>query len=135
MTSTSSVSFLLSTTDPERLHRWYVDALQPDVDDSANGYRFLGFNGFFLMIDSRDDIGEKNPEPGRFIVNFDVADARATAARIDQLGSSWLAPLEDREGSLFATAIDPDGNYVQIIQLRAEARAQMGEQSSQAGQR
>src|SRR5262245_32241070 len=105
MTATSSVSFLLSSTDPDRLHRWYVDALQPDVDVSANGYPFLGLNRFYLVIDSRGDISEKNPEPGRFIVNFDVADARAAVRRIDQLGSTWLAPLEDRDGSLFATAI------------------------------
>ena len=126
----SSVSFLLSSTDPDRLHRWYVDALRPDVSDVANGYRVLGFDGFFIMIDSRDDVSAKNPEPGRYIVNFDVDDARDVAARMDRLDVEWLAPLEDREGSMFATVIDPDGNYVQIIQLSAEARAQMAEQSA-----
>jgi predicted enzyme related to lactoylglutathione lyase len=126
----SSVSFLLSSADPDRLHRWYVDALRPDVSDVANGYRVVGFDGFFIMIDSRDDVSAKNPEPGRYIVNFDVDDARDVAARMDQLGVEWLAPLEDREGSLFATVIDPDGNYVQIIQLSAEAKAQMAEQSA-----
>src|SRR4051794_6365288 len=98
---TSCVSFLLSSTDPDRLHRWYVDALKPDVNDSANGYRVVGFDGFYIMIDSRDDVSAKNPEPGRSIVNFDVDDARGVAARMDQLGVEWLAPLEDREGSLF----------------------------------
>jgi predicted enzyme related to lactoylglutathione lyase len=59
------------------------------------------------------------------ILNFDVADARAIAARLDEMGVTWLAELEDRDGSLFATAIDPDGNYVQFIQLSDEARAAM----------
>lgn len=122
---TSSVSFLLSSTDPERLQRWYADALRPDVTDSANGYRVLGFDGFFVMIDRRADVGDRNPEPGRHIVNFDVDDAATTAARMDAMGVEWLAPLEDRDGSYFATAIDPDGNYVQIIQLSDEAKAQM----------
>lgn len=126
----SSVSFLLSSTDPDRLHRWYVEALQPAVNDSANGYRVVGFDGFYIMIDSREDVSAKNPEPGRYIVNFDVDDARAVSARMDKLGVEWLAPLEDREGSLFATVIDPDGNYVQIIQLSEAAKAQMAEQSS-----
>ena len=36
-----------------------------------------------------------------------------------------MAELEDREGSLFATAQDPDGNYVQVIQLSPAERAQM----------
>jgi hypothetical protein len=41
------------------------------------------------------------------------------------LGLKALAELEDGDGSLFATAIDPDGNYVQIIELSDEARAVM----------
>ncbi len=77
------------------------------------------------MIDTRSDIGETNPEPGRIILNFDVADARAVAGRLEDSGVTWLAELEDRDGSLFATAIDPDGNYVQIIELSDEARAAM----------
>ena len=51
------------------------------------------------------------------ILNFHVADARAVARRLDDMGVTWKAELEEREPGLFATAIDPDGNYVQIIQL------------------
>jgi predicted enzyme related to lactoylglutathione lyase len=77
----------------------------------------LRFGGFYLMIDSRRDVGAANPEPGRMILNFDVPDARAAAERITAQGARWHAPLQDRDGSLFGTAIDPDGNYLQIIQL------------------
>jgi predicted enzyme related to lactoylglutathione lyase len=117
---------LLASTDPERLRRWYATVLDPEENaDVDGGYRVLKFGGFYLIIDSRADIGDKNPEPGRFILNFDVPDARAVAERMNGLGVSWLAELEDRDGSLFATAIDPDGNYVQIIQLSEEHRAAM----------
>jgi predicted enzyme related to lactoylglutathione lyase len=116
---------LLASTDPDRLHAWYAGALDPEEDTKVEQYRVLTFGSFHLLIDSRDDIGDRNPEPGRVIVNFDVPDARAIVARMDELGTEWLAPLEDREGSLFATAVDPDGNYVQIIQLSAEHRAAM----------
>lgn len=54
-----------------------------------------------------------------------MADARAVADRVEAVGSTWVVPLEDRDGSLFATAADPDGNYVQIIQLSPEHLAQM----------
>jgi predicted enzyme related to lactoylglutathione lyase len=118
-------SMLLASTDPERLRTWYVAALDPAENTDVGGYRVLKFGEFYVMIDSRADIGDKNPEPGRMILNFDVADARAVAARLGDLGVSWLAELEDRDGSLFATAIDPDGNYVQIIQLSEEQRAAM----------
>jgi predicted enzyme related to lactoylglutathione lyase len=118
-------SILLASTDPERLHAWYVTALEPEEDAKVDQYRILRFGSFHVLIDQRDDVGDRNPEPGRMILNFDVADARAIAARLDEMGTTWLAELEDRDGSLFATAIDPDGNYVQIIQLSEEARAAM----------
>jgi predicted enzyme related to lactoylglutathione lyase len=118
-------SLLLSSTDPERLSAWYAAALDPTDKSEVNGYRVLKFGEFHLVIDSRDDVSDKNPEPGRVILNFDVEDAHAVAARMDQAGVTWLAELEDRDGTLFATAIDPDGNYVQIIQLSEKERRQM----------
>lgn len=118
-------SILLASTDPQRLRAWYAAALTPRKNEDVEGYGMLDFGGFYLMIDSRDDIGEVNADPARVILNFDVDDARAVAADIDALGGSWLAAIEDRDGSVFGTAIDPDGNYVQIIQLSAEHRAAM----------
>jgi predicted enzyme related to lactoylglutathione lyase len=125
MTGTSLDSMLLASADPERLRSWYVAVLDPQENTEMDQYRVLRFGTFYLMIDSRADVGDKNPEPGRVILNFDVPDARAAVARVNELGGAWLAELEDRDGSLFATAIDPDGNYVQIIQLSEAHRAAM----------
>jgi uncharacterized glyoxalase superfamily protein PhnB len=118
-------SILLASTDPERLRAWYAAALSPDEESTVDQYRILKFGDFYVLIDSRSDITDKNPEPARMILNFDVDDARAVAARLDEMGVSWVAALEDRDGSLFGTVTDPDGNYVQIIQLSEEARAAM----------
>ncbi|MGH3715338.1 MAG: VOC family protein [Micromonosporaceae bacterium] len=123
--ASTAISILLASTDPERLHKWYTEALAPDATDEQGGYRFLSFGDFHIVIDKRDDIGDRNPEPGRLILNFDVPDARAAVARLEKLGVEWVAELEDRDGSLFATATDPDGNYVQVIQLSDEARQAM----------
>ena len=120
-------SILLSSTAPERLAAWYAAALDPVDDTKVDNYRVLSFGGFYVLIDQRSDIGDTSPEPGRIILNFDVSDARAIAGRLDDMDVKWLAGLEDRDGSLFATAIDPDGNYVQIIQLSEEHRAQMAQ--------
>lgn len=132
MASPSLTSILLSSTEPERLHEWYRTAFPPETDNEQQQYRILGYGGVYILIDTRDDVGPKAAEPGRILLNFEVDDARAVAERVEQSGSSWLAPLEDRDGSLFATAIDPDGNYVQIIQLseahRAERSAAGGEE-------
>jgi len=123
-------SMLLSSTDPERLHAWYIGVLEPEESSLMDGYRIARYGGFHLIFDTRADIGKKNPEPGRMILNFDVADARAIVARLDEMGVKWLAPLEDRDGSLWATAIDPDGNYVQVIQLSDQERSAMAEGST-----
>ncbi|MGN9837727.1 VOC family protein [Nonomuraea sp. H19] len=125
MTSPILGSLLLASTDPERLRTWYAAALDPSENTDVNAYRVLKFGDFHLLIDTREDVSDKNPEPGRVILNFDVADARAIVARMESVGVTWLAELEDRDGSLFATAIDPDGNYVQIIQLSEAHRAAM----------
>ncbi|CAL9393636.1 hypothetical protein SUDANB121_01320 [Nocardiopsis dassonvillei] len=118
-------SMLLASTDPDRLHDWYATALEPHSDDDVDSYRVLRFGHFHLLIDRREDVGPQAADAARMIINFDVEDARAVAARMDALGTRWIAPLEDRDGSLFATAADPDGNYVQLIQLGAEHRAAM----------
>ncbi len=120
-------SMLLASTEPDRLHRWYVDALDPEEDSKVDSYLVLRFGTFHVLIDKRDDVSASNPEPGRMVLNFDVGDARAAAARLDEAGTTWVAELEDRDGSLFATATDPDGNYVQIIQLSDAHRAAMTE--------
>ncbi|MFI6484334.1 VOC family protein [Nonomuraea sp. NPDC050663] len=125
MSETKLGSILLSSTDPARLRAWYTGAFAPASDTDVGHYGVLSFGGFHLFIDSRDDIGDKNPEPGRVILNFEVDDARAAVERLNTLGVTWLAELEDRDGSFFATAVDPDGNYVQLIQISEEHRAQM----------
>lgn len=116
-------SMLLASTDPERLGSWYASVFEPEHDTRVNGYRMLRFGTFTLLIDHRDDVGDTNPEPGRVIVNFDVTDAHAIVDRLEAMQAAWLAPLEDRDGTRFATAIDPDGNYVQLVQLDPRDRA------------
>jgi predicted enzyme related to lactoylglutathione lyase len=118
-------SMLLASTDPERLGDWYATAFDPAEDARVDGYRVLRFGGFHLLIDQRDDVAASSAEPARMILNFDVPDARGTASRLDVLGATWLAGLEDRDGSWFATAVDPDGNYVQLIELSEAHRAAM----------
>ncbi len=102
-------SILLASTQPNRLRDWYTAAFSPKVERTPGepGYDVLDFDGFYIMLDRRDDVGDTNPEPGRVLLNVEVTDARAAADRIDELGATWLSPLEDRDGSWFSTAVDP----------------------------
>lgn len=123
MTTVSSL--MLGTTDIDRLHAWYTAVLPPEADQPQEQYRILRYGDFHLFLDPRDDVAGSNDEPGRFLVNFDVEDVRAVQARADEYGATWIAPVEDRDGNLFGTLADPDGNAVQVIQLSPEARAAM----------
>lgn len=114
-------SILLGTTNPHRLRDWYAATLASDGEGFTEVSPTMfacNFGDVGLLIDGRDDVADKNPEPGRVILNFHVEDARATAAHLNDVGVTWLVELEEREGGLFGTLIDPDGNYVQIIELK-----------------
>lgn len=118
-------SMLLASTDPDRLGEWYATAFEPQEDTKVDQYRLLRFGSFYLMIDRRGDIQERNPDPARVIINLDVGDARAVVERLERLGTTWVAELDDRDGTLMATATDPDGNYVQLVQMSPRHRAEM----------
>lgn len=110
-------SILLGTTDPDRLRAWYIAAFAPGHE----GGDPISFGHTALIFDPRSDVDSKNPEPGRFILNFHVEDAHAAAAHLDSLGVTWLVRVEDRPPiGKFGTVVDPDGNYVQIIELSPE---------------
>ena len=85
----------------------------------------LGFAQLGLVIEQRDDVAAKTAEPGRHIVNFGVEDIEAAAAHLRTLDVEWLVHPEDRGVGWFATLIDPDGNYVQLIQMKPEYYANL----------
>jgi hypothetical protein len=114
--ATSLGSILLGSANPDRLRAWYQAAFAPE--DAGDG--FMSFGGLPVLVDGRTDVAATNGEPGRLILNFHVDDARATTAHLNALGVTWLVEPERREAGWFGTLIDPDGNYVQIIELSPE---------------
>src|SRR5204862_3477349 len=59
-----------------------------------------------------------------------VPHARAAAARLEELGVTWVAPLELRGDAWFAAFLDPDGNCLQIIELTDSYWAARGRPSA-----
>jgi NAD(P)-dependent dehydrogenase (short-subunit alcohol dehydrogenase family) len=107
-------SILLGTTRPAELRDWYRKALAPGHEGDGP----IDLGGFLLVIEQRDDVEAKNNEPGRMILNFHVDDFDAVAAQLRAADVDWLVPVSDRPGGIFGTFVDPDGNYLQIIQLK-----------------
>jgi predicted enzyme related to lactoylglutathione lyase len=114
-------SILLGTADPVGLRDWYAAAFSAGDDDGFTEVTptlfACRFGDTSLLIDGRGDVAHTSPDPGRVILNFHVDDARATAERLNDIGVTWLVELEERDGGRFGTLVDPDGNYVQIIEL------------------
>lgn len=132
MQSTPAIgSILLASTNPGWLRAWYEHAFGVTADIDG----FLRLGGVGLLVDGRDDVAVEAAEPARLILNAHVGDARTTARHLDSLGVTWLAELEYRElaGAWFGTVLDPDGNYVQIIELTDAYWAARQERARQAG--
>jgi len=109
-------SLLLGSADHTRLREWYQAAFGVTADEVG----FVSFGDVSVLIDGRDDVAARNPEPGRHIINLHVDDIQEVAARLDAVGVEWLVKPEDRGPGIFATLIDPDGNYLQVIQFSRE---------------
>jgi predicted enzyme related to lactoylglutathione lyase len=113
VTTTAIGSILVGSTDPDRLRSWYRAAFAPDQGEQGP----LDVGGVLLVFDKRSEVADKNPEPVRTMVNFHVEDARETVAHLNAMGVTWIADLEKRPSGFFATLLDPDGSYVQIIEF------------------
>jgi catechol 2,3-dioxygenase-like lactoylglutathione lyase family enzyme len=115
MTTPALTSLLLASTDPDRLRRWYVDVLGGRLDPDG----FVHFGPVTVLIDGRSDVAPAASEPGRVILNYTVPDLAQVARALDERDATWVSLPEYREqgGAWFATLEDPDGNYVQLLQL------------------
>ncbi|MFC4494195.1 VOC family protein [Streptomyces ovatisporus] len=115
-----AVGILLSSTDRDRLIAWYRSALEPLGARWEEHLLAIG-DGMYLGFDKRDDVAPRSAEPGRHMVNFSVRDIRAAERHLNSLGVRWVRPVEETDfGFWFSTVEDPDGNYVQFIQMKDE---------------
>lgn len=127
MATASVNSILLSCDDPTALARWYGEVFEAPLSDDTGPYPVVDLDGFFIMFDRRDDVSGPNRDGARTILNVEPDDPAAVAERIDALGGEWVSRLENRDGHLFATAKDPDGNWIQLVRLSDEAEVEMGQ--------
>ena len=121
----------MGSADPGRLRDWYATAL--DVHPDPDG--FVPFGPVGVLMDKRDDVAARTVEPGRVILNYHVTDIRAHRRHLDELGVEWVSEVEYRAdgGAWFGTVADPDGNYVQLIELTPEYWTKRRERHRAAG--
>ena len=110
-------SVIIATSDKARLCTFYHEVL--GVPFNAQGK--LESAGIVLHPALHSGVQGPPAEPYRVMLTFAVEDIQATAAELRAKGVSFCrAPAQEAWGGWLATFLDPDGNYLQLIQLVEE---------------
>lgn len=110
MSAPALASILVGSADPQRLRAWYVDVFGAQVDRAG----FLDLGRVTMLIDRRD-LAARAADPGRMILNFQVEDVRAVEAVLIDREATWIREVELTRWGRIGTVLDPDGNYIQLI--------------------
>ena len=108
-------SLLIGSSNVDEMKKWYRRAF--DVEENQMGAFDLG--GVLVFIEPHSDVSGPTKEPARCIINLDVDDAWSLAKHLRDIGTSFVREAEQAPFGVIATAQDPDGNYVQVIQWGA----------------
>jgi len=113
------VGVIIWTADLERLSAFYRDTL--GLEPHSVQPRFVSFKwgDVKLGIGAHDRVSGPARDPYRIMVNLGVQDIHAAYRTLVERGVRFLrAPEREHWGGWVATFADPDGNVLQLLQLR-----------------
>lgn len=116
----TSFNINITSEDPRRLAAFYRDVVElpphPVMGESAF---VVGESA--LLIDGHSEVHGPAKEPQRVLINFFVEDRAAEQARLEARGVQFIRTAgREYWGGVISTFLDPDGNYVQLIEFRPE---------------
>ena len=117
---------ILSSENAKKLAEFYrekvglVQGQEKEIGDKGEkGYDFE-LKGASLYILDHSDIKGKNSQGPRVMFNLEVDDIEKEAKRLNNADVKKVQDIYHVEGyGLIATFEDPDGNYFQLVQIRA----------------
>lgn len=119
-----SVGFF--SENPKILADFYKDkvglklTIEAELGEGEDLFGFGFGKGATLYITKHQDVKGKNSQPERIILNLEVDNIEEDVKRLDGSGVKKIQDLYHVEGyGLIATYEDPDGNYFQLVQVRA----------------
>jgi predicted enzyme related to lactoylglutathione lyase len=115
MTTPPIGSLLLGSSNVDQMKDWYRRAF----DTKENEMGAFQFGNVQFFVEAHSEVSGPTKEPARVIINLDVDDARALEAQLNEVGATWVRPVEQESFGLIGTVADPDGNYLNIIQWGA----------------
>jgi predicted enzyme related to lactoylglutathione lyase len=106
----------LTSEQPERLTEFYRDVLHlpQRPEDQGGGFQA---SGAVIFIDGHSETRGPAREPQRVLINFMVDDLAADQRALEAAGVTFIRTA-GREfwGGVISTFLDPDGNYLQLIE-------------------
>ncbi len=112
-------TLMVGTDQPDALARFYGETLGLARVTKFRDPVFAAAGGFIRLLD-HSAISGPTAEPARMQINLFVADVSAEYQRIRAADPSVRVQREpEREswGGEVATLLDPDGNFVQLLEL------------------
>jgi len=108
---------MIGSDDPDRLVAYYRK-LFGDPAFSEGDFSGWDFGAASLWIGAHSEVHGRNPQPGRYLLNFETNDVQADFARMQAAGAIVVREpytFENQPGAWVATLEDPDGNYFQLV--------------------
>jgi predicted enzyme related to lactoylglutathione lyase len=117
----TSFNITITSEQPDRLMEFYRDLLGFEQDEVSGGLR-IGVGEAYIYIDGHSETKGRAKEPHRVLINFFVDDLAAEQAALEAQGVEFTRTA-GREfwGGVISTFLDPDGNYLQLIEFKPEA--------------
>ncbi len=117
----TSFNINITSEQPGTLTEWYRDTLELSVNEELGGGAF-NVGGAQLLIDGHSETMGEAKEPQRVLINMFVDDLEAERARLLARGVTFIRdPEREPWGGLITTFLDPDGNYLQLIEFKPGA--------------
>jgi predicted enzyme related to lactoylglutathione lyase len=109
----------ITSEQPEVLARFYRDVV--GLPREEMGEWSFNAGGTPFLIDGHSEVHGSAKEPARVLINFMVDDLEAEQSRLEAQGVQFVrtAGREDW-GGIISTFLDPDGNYIQLMEYRPE---------------
>lgn len=115
---------LLSSEDSTKLADFYKEKVglkcTMEFEMGENGEKGFVFDDVKLYINQHSEVHGKSKEPERYMLNFEVEDIETATEKLDKEDVKKIKDTYHVEGyGLIATYEDPDGNYFQVVQIKA----------------
>ncbi|MDP6604822.1 MAG: VOC family protein [Dehalococcoidia bacterium] len=106
----------MTSDQSDALTEWYRDVLGLSQDEESGGFEV---GPAYVYIDAHSETHGPAKEPQRVLINMFIDDFEAEYERLSAAGVTFIRQPEREDwGGLFATFLDPDGNYLQIVEFK-----------------